>query len=297
MAKANNRGLGRGFDALIPTDIVEKEFDPSVTKPTAGGSIDEVLQLPPDSIKPNPHQPREVFDAEALSGLSDSIKQHGILQPLVVTRDGEGYQLIAGERRLRAAKEAGLSAVPAIVRSYDEQQKLELALIENIQRQDLNPMETATAYKKLQTEFNMTNEEIGRRVGKDRTTVSNSMRLLGLPIEAKRALAAGEIGEALARTILSVTDPVKQLELLELIIKNNWTVRQAEEFARGFKHREGSHEKGMQRLADQNDVTKGLEKYLGAKVRLAYTAKATKLIIEAKNDEELERISKLLIRD
>lgn len=287
------RGLGRGFDALIPTQIIEEEFDVTARADEGGQRIsgDVVLHVAPTAVRPNPHQPRLVFDETELEELAGSIRQHGILQPLVVTQVGEGsYELIAGERRLRASKLAGLSTVPVIVRSYDEQQKLELALIENIQRANLNPIETATAYRKLVDQFNLRLDDMGRRVGKDRSTVSNTMRLLNLPLEAKRAVAAGKISEGHARVILSVPEPSKQLEMLEMIIGHDWTVRQTEEFARGFKGNTGTKDKAMKRISATNELTNNLSEYLGAKVTMRSTAKGGRLIIEYYSDEELDRI-------
>jgi ParB family chromosome partitioning protein len=216
------RGLGRGFDSLIPTQMVEDEFDVTAKTDAEGNrtSADTVHELDPaDLVDPNPHQPRQNFDQDALEALAASIRVHGILQPLVVTKTGSRYELIAGERRLRAAKLAGLDAVPVIVRSFDEQQKLELALIENIQRAELNPIEVATAYRKLVDQFNLSLADISERVGRDRSTVSNTMRLLNLPIEAKRALVEEQINEGHARVILSVIEPDKQAEMLELMLE------------------------------------------------------------------------------
>jgi ParB family transcriptional regulator, chromosome partitioning protein len=293
------RGLGRGFDSLIPTQIVEDEFD--VTAKVDGDgtrkSVDAVHELDPAIIDPNPHQPRQNFDPEALEALAASIRVHGILQPLVVTKTGARFELIAGERRLRAAKLAGLDAVPVIVRSFDEQQKLELALIENIQRAELNPMELATAYRKLMDQFNLTYDAIGSRVGRDRSTVANTVRLLGLPLEAKRALVEQKISEGLARVILSILEPDKQLEMLELMIKNHWTVRQAEEYARGFRGKAGSKEKAAARIASFNQLTMDLGDFLGTKVSQVTTAKGGKLVIEYYSEEELERIYRAIKRE
>ncbi len=292
---AKPRGLGRGFEALIPTDLVETEFDPTAQAgggKRAGG--ESIVQAPVGQVDPNPHQPRQDFKPAALESLASSIKLHGILQPLVATKSGSRYELIAGERRLRAAKLAGLDTVPLIVRSFDEQQKLELALIENLQREDLNPMETATAYKKLQDQFNLTLEQIGRKVGHDYSTVSNSIRLLGLPIEAKRAIMAGQISEGHGRVILSVREPAKQAEMLELIMKNGWNVRQAEEFARAFKRKEGTPEHGFKRIAATNEVTEALAKRFDTKVILYPTARGGQLRISYYNDDHLARIIKAI---
>ncbi len=292
------RGLGRGFDSLIPTQVVEDEFDVTAPVDESGqrSSGDLVREVDPGLIDPNPHQPRENFDPKALEALSASIRVHGILQPLVVTKAGQRYELIAGERRLRAAKLAGLDAVPVIIRSFDEQQKLELALIENLQREELNPIETATAYRKLLDQFNLKLEELGARIGKDVSTISNSTRLLNLPHEAKRAIIEGRITEGHGRVLLTIveTDKAvedqKRVELLELMERHHWTVRQSEEFARGFRGKTGTKEKAAARIAAVNQLTMDLGDYLGAKVTQLRTAKGGKLVIEYYSEEELERI-------
>ncbi len=287
------RGLGRGFDALIPTQLVEEEFDVTA-KVDEGGkrySNDTLREVNPNQVDPNPHQPRLTFRHDELENLADSIRVHGILQPLIVTQVGMRYELIAGERRLRAAKIVGLTEVQVIVRSFDEQQKLELALIENIQRAELNPIEMATAYRKLMDQFSLTYEAIGKRVGgRDKSTIANTVRLLGLPLPAKRAVAEGLMSEGQARVILSVTDEAKQLELTKLILEKGWTVRQAEEYARGLRGEDGTHEKAKARIASTNELTKSLGDYLGAKVEQISTAKGGKLVIEYYSEEELDRI-------
>jgi len=290
--KTPKRGLGRGFDSLIPTQIVETEFDVTARIDPVGQRLADMLrEVEPGLIDPNPHQPRQVFDDRTLQEMAGSIREHGILQPLVVTVKDDGrYELIAGERRLRASVIVGLVAVPVIVRSFGEQQKLELALIENLQRANLNAIETATAYRKLMDQFNLSHEQVGQRVSKDRSTVANTLRLLNLPLEAKRAINDGTLSEGHARVILSVEEPEKQLQLLELIIKNGWSVREAEEFARAFKGGTGTKEKAHARISATSQVTKGLSEYLGTKVTQIGTAKGGKLMIEFYSDEDLDRI-------
>lgn len=295
----SSRGLGRGFDALIPTQI-DVEFDPTadIVKTPEGGdkrvAADEVLQLEVGIIEPNPHQPRQVFDEAALAELAASIKEHGVMQPVVVIESKGSYQLVAGERRLRASKLAGKKTIPAIVRSYSKQQQVELALIENIQRENLNPMETATSYRKLVDEFSMSNDDIAARVGKDTSTVSNTMRLLNLPLDAKRAVADGTISEGHGRVILSLKDNEKQLELLDLIVKNSWTVRQAEAFARDFKRKTSTVDKVAAKQAAHNEVTESISKQLKTPVSIQRTAKGGKLLIAFSSDKELERLKKAI---
>ncbi|HEX3081738.1 MAG TPA: ParB/RepB/Spo0J family partition protein [Candidatus Saccharimonadia bacterium] len=295
------RGLGRGFDSLIPTDLAETEFDTPAAAPGEKVSGDLVREVDPALVDPNPHQPRKNFDQTALEALAASIRVHGILQPLVVTKTAGRYELIAGERRLRAAKLAGLTGVPVIVRSFDEQEKLELALIENLQREELNPIETATAYRRLLDEFNLRLEDLSKRIGRDISTISNATRLLNLPEEAKNAVIQGRISEGHARVLLTIVIPddkpaeeAKRLELLALMERHHWTVRQAEEFARGFRGKTGTKEKAAARIAAVNQLTMNLGDYLGAKVTQVRTAKGGKLVIEYYSDEELERIYKAI---
>lgn len=297
---SNNRGLGRGFDALIPTQI-DVEFDPTadVVKTPDGTdkrvAADEVLQLEVSIISPNPHQPRITFDPGTLDELAASIREHGVMQPVVVIENKDEYQLVAGERRLRASKLAGKKTIPAIVRSYNKQQQVELALIENIQREDLNPLETATSYRKLVEEFNMSNDDIARRVGKDTSTVSNTMRLLNLPLDAKRAVAEGVISEGHGRVILSLKENHKQLELLDMIIKNGWTVRQTEAFARDFKRKTSTADNVVAKQDKRNEVTEAISVRLKTPVSIQRTAKGGKLLIQFTNDKELERLKKTII--
>lgn len=288
--------LGRGLDALIPTDIDEFVSDslPNELKASSGG----IEQVDINDVLPNPHQPRTEFTTQDLSELSSSIKQHGVLQPLVVIKlPGGGYQLVAGERRLRASKLAGLKQVPAIVRTFSEQEQLELAVIENIQRADLKPLEVAIAYTKLIDQFNMTHEQIAKRVGKGASTISNSVRLVNLPHPAKLALQKGQITEGHARAILSLDEPAQQIQLLELIINGKMNVREAEVAARRLK--DGQSDKKATKAKDIRTEDKALintlGKHLGTKTSIQKTAKGGRIIIEFYSDEELERISSQIL--
>ena len=217
-----NEHLGRGLSALIPD--IEKEQNPQWG----------ITTLPVNSIKPNHYQPRKTFDPEKLAELTDSIRENGIIQPIIVTKTSSSeYELVAGERRLEAAKQAGLEKVPVVIRSVSEKEQLQLALIENIQREDLNPIEEAIAYNTLVEDFSLTHSQISEIVGKDRATVTNSLRLLKLPEEVKQMLVSGELNSGQARTVLSVS-PNLQNSFAEYIIKYNLTVRQAEEKAKTF---------------------------------------------------------------
>ena len=284
--------LGRGLDALIPTDIDDfvSEALPEQLKED-GKNVSEVKTT---DIEPNPHQPRTEFTESDLKDLSDSIKVHGIIQPLVVIKAKNGkYQLVAGERRLRASKIVGLKTVPAIVRTFSEQEQLELAVIENIQRAELKPLEVAVAYPKLIDQFNLTHEQIAKRVGRAPSTVSNSVRLLNLPHATKLALQKGQITEGHARAILSIEDSADQTFLLEEILKSNLTVREAEEAARRLKDSGADKKpiKAREIRQEHQALTNSLGKFLGTKVGIQNTAKGGRLIIEYYSDEELERIA------
>jgi ParB family transcriptional regulator, chromosome partitioning protein len=300
MSEIKKRGLGRGFDSLIPTGLVETEFDVTAKTDNTGHrtSSDTIHGVDPYLVDPNPHQPRKNFDPDALEALAASIRVHGILQPLVMSQVGSRYELIAGERRLRAAKIAGLDRVPAIIRSFDEQAKLELAIIENIQRAELNPIELATAYRKLMDQFNQTYEDIGKKVGRDHTTIANVVRLLNLPLDCKHALIDEVITEGHARALLALREEHKQLELLALIKKHKWNVRQAEEFARGYKGEKGSKLMAQARINEIEAWQKDLGEYLGTKVVQKRQAKGRgKIIIEYYSEEELDRIYRLIRHD
>lgn len=288
------KGLGRGFDSLIPTQVLDEAFDPTSTQDE---QVSELRKIRVDEITPGPDQPRRYFDEEALAELTESVRKHGILQPIVVAPADTGYQIVAGERRWRAAVAAGLDKIPAIVRTLSNQHKLELALIENIQRSDLNPLETATAYLKLHQQFNMTYEDIGKQVGgKAVSTISNALRLLNLPEAAKEALIKGEISEGHARQILALDDSQVQQELLTKIIKEGWSVRKAEQFVVGYKQGgERSTAKAAAKTATETPHTKSLGKRLGAEVRVKPLAKGGQLMIRFKDEDDLERISSMLL--
>ncbi len=249
-------------------------------------------QIPIEKIKPNPWQPRKIFKEEYLKELASSIKEHGILQPLVVVPQPDGtYQLIVGERRMRASQLAGLTMVPVIIRdAMEEQQKLELALIENIQRHNLDPIEEAQAYQQLIDQYKLTQEEVSRKVGKARTTVTNMLRLLTLPLKIQRAVAEGTISEGHARPLVSLPGMEKQLAMLEEVINQNMTVRQVEDRVREIMDRPRvtkaprnapSSDPQIQALENQ------LRGKLGTKVRIQKSGHSGKIMIEFYSDEEL----------
>jgi ParB family transcriptional regulator, chromosome partitioning protein len=253
-----------------------------------------------EAIVPNPWQPRHAAESAALEDLANSIRQHGILQPLVVTALGEGrYQLIAGERRWQAAKRAGLAQVPVLVREATPEEALELALVENIQRADLNPLEEATAYRRLLDEFGLTQELVAQRVGRSRVSVANSLRLLGLPLEVKEALGAGRISEGHARAILQVPDAPGQLLVLRYVEEKGLSVRQAEELARRLvadglaahaQHAAGARVKSPEAAALERELMVSL----GTKVELFHSRKGGKVVIHFYSEEELEALRERL---
>jgi ParB family transcriptional regulator, chromosome partitioning protein len=277
-------GLGKGFDALIPQGVdtaVLFEDQERVQKVAVGDLV------------PNPDQPRTYFDEEALAGLAESIKSHGIVQPLVITPQGQGkYAIVAGERRWRAAQLAGLDKVPAIVRTTKELERLEIALVENVQRVDLSPLEQAVSIERLHQQFSMTYEAIAKRLGKASSTVNNIVRLLQLPQEAQAALRDGQIYEGHARAILSLKDmPDKQAELLAHITRQGWSVRQAEQFVTSVKEGFKETKAARERMQTETPATKVLSKKLGGNpVHIRRMAKGGKLEISFKSDEDLERI-------
>ena len=276
-------GLGRGLNSLIPSKKVIQAFSASEAPPGV-----RLVDVPVKNIRPNPRQPREDFGYQDLEDLINSIKEHGILQPLIVTKiDGENYELIAGERRYRAAKFLNLRTVPAIVRTVKDQEKLELALVENIQRKNLNPIEEAKAFHQLMQEFNLTQEEVAGRVGKSRPVVANTLRLMSLPGEIQQALRSGKIKESHARTLLGLPDERAQLKYFSKILKNEMTVRDTESVVRKAK---GTRQpKNNPTLAAKEEVLRGA---LGTKVEIKKRGERGTVIVHFYSEEELNNLVK-----
>ena len=282
MAARTTRGLGKGFDSLLP-----KDFDSTVLLEPE----ERIQKLFIGALSANPHQPRTTFDKQALDELASSIKRYGVLQPLVVTPNGDdAYYIVAGERRWRASKLAGLETVPAIVRTSKEIDQLEIALIENVQRVDLSPLEQALSIQRLHDQFNLGYDTIAQRLGKAHTTVANIVRLLGLPKSAQEALKAKQITEGHARAILALKDPKLQEDLLHQIIQNGWSVRQAERYVTAHKQGVNDQVKVKERVETSTPQTEQLSKSLKAPVSIRRTAKGGKLEISFKNDTDLKRI-------
>ena len=238
-----NQGLGRGLSSLIPQKVnkVNNSIneDKIIVNTTSNDERGRVLELAPDIIKVNSLQPRKTFSDFNLDELKESIKEYGVIQPLIVTNRGGQYELIAGERRLRASKAIGLKTVPVVIRKVDEQEKLGVALVENLQRQDLNSIEMALAYQKLMDEFNLSTEDVAKKVGKARASISNTIRMLNLPDEIQAAMIEGRIGEGHAKYLLGIESFEKQMTLFRKILNNNLTVSDTSKEARhlgGTKH-------------------------------------------------------------
>ena len=315
---AQESGLGRGLSSLIPQkkslsssghsgeasrERARKDYTEENTaqkneklaetaKEFSRGTMDDakrVLEVPIDDVVPNPQQPRVYFDPEKLAELAQSISTHGIIQPLIVHKAGEHYELVAGERRLQASKKAGLKTVPVIVRvAVQEREKLELALIENIQRHDLNVVEEARAYNSLSKSFGFSQEEIAQSVGKSRSAVANRMRLLQLPIEIQRALAEGVITEGHAKAILALANPEKQRALFMIIVEQRLTVRQAEDRTQSITV--GAHKRTLRKDPGVQAAEDHLIGVLGTKVKVTRHGDGGKVIIEYYSKEDLNAL-------
>lgn len=287
MTKLVSRGLGRGFDSLIPPN-----FDSSILV----NEDERIQKIDIDLFIPRSGQPRQHFDQAALEEMADSIRAHGVLLPLVVISDkNDKYKIIAGERRYRAAKIAKLARLPAIVRTLKELEQLEIALVENVQRVDLSPLEQAISIERLHQQFALSYEIIAKRLGKADSTVANIVRLLQLPVPARDALNSGEITEGHARAVLAIRDyPEKQAALLSSIKKNGWSVRQAERYAISVKAGISDENAVKQRVGTETPLTKSLSQQLKTPVHLRRTAHGGKLEITFKSDKDLERIIKIL---
>ncbi|MEA1979295.1 MAG: ParB/RepB/Spo0J family partition protein [Chloroflexota bacterium] len=277
---SKKRGLGKGLDALIPTG--------SDKIPSKHG----LLQVPVENIQPNPRQPRTSPETENISQLADSIREHGILQPLVVLPKGAGgsYTLIAGERRLRAAQKAGLEFVPVIVREANEQQQLEWALVENLQRSDLNPLETAHGYLQLADEFDLSHAEIAQRVGKNRATVSNTLRLLKLSAAVRGALIENKISEGHARALLSLPTAQAQSAALQSILERELSVRQVEELVQRLLGERRKKKQKTKRSPEETALENQLRDALGTRVTLKRGRRGGSLVIRFFSDEELNTL-------
>ncbi len=288
--KAENprKALGRGLGALLPPRPPSALVNDSPTQPTA---------VPADAIDPNPIQPRRLFHAERMEELAQSIRTNGIIQPLVVRRSGDRYQLVAGERRWRAAKLAGVSQVPVVIRDIPDERLLEITLVENIQREDLNPIETAIAFERMIKELELNAEEIGQRTGKDRSTILNSVRLLQLPADLQQLVAERRLSAGHARCLLSLPSADLQREVAERAVAQGWSVRQIERTTQRMV--EGRNAKRLNEVESDPNVKAAiqeLERVLGTKVRIIEKAKQKgRIEIEYYSPDDLDRIYNVIV--
>lgn len=289
------KGLGRSFDSLIPSELLDESFDPTAQQ---DNQVSDLRLIKVAEIAADPNQPRRRFDDAALEELAESIKRHGVLQPIVVTASSNGYSIVAGERRWRAAVRAGVEKIPALVRTLTDQHRLELSLIENLQRRDLNVLETATAYLKLRDQFNLTLEQIGKSVGgKSVSAISNTLRLLRLPDSVKEALADGRISEGQARPLINIDQAIIE-EILPQILEEDWSARRIEQFIVQLK-KSGTvpSKKSVKRETGvpYETETKQLIERFGTKVSVKTNAKgAGQIVIRFKSDDDFQRLKKLL---
>lgn len=275
-------GLGRGFGSLIPQNL-------DTTLLADDG--ERIQKLPTSRLQPNPDQPRTVFDEKSLQELASSIKRYGVVQPLVVTPNGDGYSIIAGERRWRASQLAGIDHVPALVRTSKQLEQLEIALVENVQRVDLSPLEQAVSIERLHQQFNLTYGEIAKRLGKAETTVHNIVRLLQLPESARNALAVGTISEGHARQVLALRDmPEAQDDLVRLIVQHGWSVRQTERYVSSLKAGIQDIAKKQERVTGDTPETQRLSQRFGTTVRIHRMAKGGRVEIAFKTDDQLAKL-------
>ncbi|MDU1314275.1 MAG: ParB/RepB/Spo0J family partition protein [Clostridium septicum] len=279
--------LGKGLGALIPEDMVtaptnEKKEESSRT----------LISI--NLIKSNSDQPRKFFDDDKIAELAESIKHHGIIQPIILKKNKEEYIIVAGERRWRAAKLLGLKEVPAIVMNLTDKDILEISLIENIQRQDLNPIEEAVAYKKLLGEFKLTQEELSRRIGKSRVAISNTMRLMNLTETVQQYLMDGVITEGHGRVLLAISDENLQCEIAQKVIDEKLSVRELEKFIKFLNKPKKNIERKIQNNPYYKDVTERLQEFLGTKVNISNKNNKGKIEIEYYSDEDLQRILEII---
>ena len=277
------KGLGRGFESLIPTELIDDEFDPTSAEDKKESKLKE-LKL--EDIIRDEEQPRREFDSEAIDALAASIKEHGVLQPIVVTREDGKYKIVAGERRWRAAKIAGLTKIPAIIRTLDSQNRLELSIIENAQREDLNAIELATAYAKLKNQFNLSTEDIAAKVGKSETTVQNTIRLLSLPESAKKIMVKEKLTEGVMRPLVS-RDEATINKVLPKIVQEGWTARKVERYFADNKKQSSANLIKKHQYHKEEDA-------LSAKYDAVASIKGRSLTFRCKKESDLQALIKKL---
>ena len=289
--KDKKRAMGRGLGAILSAE--SKASVNSATDEGADKFVGNIMEVSLEDIDPNTTQPRTYFDEKALNDLAQSIKSLGVIQPITLRKEGNRFEIISGERRFRASKIAGLKSVPAYIRLVNDQELLEMALVENIQREDLDAIEIALTYQRLLEEIGMTQENLSQRVGKERSTITNSIRLLRLTPDVQNAIRSGEISAGHGRAIISVEDEQKQKELFDTILKNGLSVRQAEQEASLLKNPKAEVTKTKTQLPNHfKKAEKNLADILAVKVEIktAANGKKGKIVLDFKNEEELEQI-------
>lgn len=274
-------GLGRGFESLIPTDLVDEEFDL-----TASEEKGELRELKLEDVHPDEDQPRREFSEEALNALAASIKEHGVLQPIVVTKEDGKYKIVAGERRWRASKIAGLQKIPAIIRSLDSQNRLELSIIENAQREDLNPLELATAYAKLQSQFNLTTKDIATKIGKSEPSVMGTLRLLNLPDFAKKTMVENKLSESVMRPLVA-QDETFIAKVLPKIVKEGWTSQRVERYVQDTKKKSSA---SLLKLTKYHKDEDALTTKYAAKVKISGHSITFKVRSDAAVQELIQKL-------
>ncbi|MBH0333075.1 MULTISPECIES: ParB/RepB/Spo0J family partition protein [Brevibacillus] len=276
-----SRGLGKGLNALITSNLIEEG--------------EQVKEVSINEIRPNPYQPRKEFEQSAIEELAQSIKEHGIIQPLIVRKSIKGYELVAGERRLRAAKLAGLKEVPVVVKAYTDQQLMEIALIENLQRENLNPLEEAEAYDKLISHHDYTQEQLAQKIGKSRPHVANMLRLLQLPEKIRKMVSAAELSMGHSRALLGVTDKKVQQQLANDVVEKGLSVRQLEELVKQLNvSRETKKKKSAKNEPVLIEMEERLRSRFGTSVKIKKGSKRGKIEIDFYSQEDLERIIEML---
>ncbi len=285
-------GLGKGLEALFPSNVDVE----ALAEESAGKKVEKIIEMKINDIEPNINQPRKNFDDDKISELADSIKEHGVLQPIIVSKKDDYYQIIAGERRWRASKLAGLKTIPAIVRDYDAKKIREVALIENIQRENLNPLETARALKELMEEHDLTQEELSKTLGKSRSAIANTVRILNLDERVLELVSEGKLSEGHARSLVAIQSPQKQYKLALDIVNLDLSVRDAENLVREEKSESTKNDAKKTKKVDKldiiyKDIETRLKKALGTKVSFKPLTKSKgKIVIEYFTSEELERL-------
>ncbi|MBM7567943.1 ParB/RepB/Spo0J family partition protein [Paenibacillus sacheonensis] len=279
-----SKRLGRGLDALIPSLAVSEE--------------DKVVEVPLTQLRPNPYQPRKTFDDEAIRELAESIKQHGVIQPIIVRTVLKGYEIIAGERRFRASQLCGNTTIPAVVRNFSDLQVMEIALIENLQREDLNAIELSVAYQALMDKFNLTQEELSMKVGKSRSHIANFLRLLSLPDQIKENVSRGTLSMGHARAIVGVKEDARKKELAELTVANEWSVRQLEEAIKNLDQQVPSKTKETPSNKKKdpyiNEVEESLRERFKTTVKIKQQKDKGRIELMYYNKQDLERLLELL---